>query len=659
MNANVTAEYLAERYVEEWRNNPSWKINSFRDRVLSDLGIKIGYYKAWLARGRAKFMIYGSASEQYARVWDYGKAVQKYSPGTVVNVVVDGLDRLEPPLFLRMYVCLSPLVRGFLKGCRPLIGVDGCLLKGSYPGQILVAVGKDGNNSIYPFAWATVEVENKETWCWFLECLKQSLDDLAMGGGFTYMSDRQKGLLEEFEEVWCPLLRRGFVMLANICPVLFVCSVYVLFVCSVCEVIMNAHFVIKADFEIAMESIRFLSEDAYEYLDNIPAQHWSRHAFSTNCKSNMLLNNMCETFNACIREAKDKPILTQMEWLRRYAMKRHNDKWEGVKKIQGKVMPYVTKLYERMERVVRHCIVQVSRDDTYEVNLNSDQVTVDLQNRTCTCYHWQLTGLPCVHGFSCILDKRSDPEEYVDHYYTRERYLEAYDLPVQPMPGPKHWEKIQLREPLPPPVRVMPGRPKSKKRKKEKGEGVADAAEGTSQKRQKRCQKCAQFGHYAKTCSNMPAEVKEPSSKPNSMGKPAVNTPWVVEQRRIKAARALNKTTPGASAGPNSIANKKFQQEEAKKKAATAAAKASSTAAAAAASQGAGAAASQGPKASSKTAAAKASQGASAPSQAAPSQRPNTRSRQSAGAEPYLCSQASTTTTTKNTTATRPSKKKN
>ncbi|XP_021721007.1 uncharacterized protein LOC110688546 [Chenopodium quinoa] len=182
MNANVTAEYLAERYVEEWRNNPSWKINSFRDRVLSDLGIKIGYYK-------------------YARVWDYGKAVQKYSPGTVVNVVVDGLDRPEPPLFLRMYVCLSQLVRGFLKGCRPLIGVDGCHLKGSYPGQILVAVGKDGNNSIYPFAWATVEVENKETWCWFLECLKQSLDDLAMGGGFTYMSDRQKGLLEAFEEV--------------------------------------------------------------------------------------------------------------------------------------------------------------------------------------------------------------------------------------------------------------------------------------------------------------------------------------------------------------------------------------------------------------------------------------------------------------------------
>ncbi|XP_021744830.1 uncharacterized protein LOC110710797 [Chenopodium quinoa] len=457
MNANVTAEYLAEKYVEEWRSNPNWKINNFRDK--------------------------------YSRVWDYGKAVQKYSPGTVVNVVVDQLDRPEPPLFLRMYVCLSPLVRGFLKGCRPLIGVDGCHLKGSYPGQILVVVGKDGNNSIYPFAWATVEVENKETWSWFLECLKQSLDDLEMGGGFTYMSDRQKGLLEAFEEV-VPFAEKRFC----------------------------------ADFEIAMESIRFLSEDAYEYLDNIPAQHWSRHAFSTNCKSNMLLNNMCETFNACIREARDKPILTQI---------------------------------------------------------------------------------------------------------------------------PKHWEKIQLREPLPPPVRVMPGRPKSKKRKKERGKGVAEA-EGTSQKRQKRCQKCAQFGHYAKTFSNVPAEVKQSSSHLNTKGKAIVNTAWVVKQRRTKATRALNKTTPGATTGPNRIVNKKFPQEEAKKKAAAAAAKTSSKAVA---SQGAEATSKGGLEPSEGTG--RASQGAEASSEG-----PNTRSRKYAGAEPYLCSQASTTTTAKNTTATRASKKK-
>ncbi|XP_021758837.1 uncharacterized protein LOC110723774 [Chenopodium quinoa] len=241
------------------------------------------------------------------------------------------------------------------------------------------------------------------------------------------------------------------------------------------------------DFEIAMESIRFLSEDAYVYLDNIPPRHWSRHAFPSQCNSNILLNNICETFNVVIRDARDKPILTQMEWLRRYVMKRHNDKREVVQKLDGKLMPYVSKKFDKIERVARHCIVQVSRADSYEVELNGDSVLVDLAMRTCTCYHWQLTGIPCVHGFACLMDKRVDPEDFVDMYYHRQTYMYAYEEPVKPMSGPKHWEKQGFSEPLSPAIRVMPGRPKSKKRKKERGEGEADRPVKT-QKNQKKVQ---------------------------------------------------------------------------------------------------------------------------------------------------------------------------
>ncbi|XP_021737519.1 uncharacterized protein LOC110704038 [Chenopodium quinoa] len=162
-NHNLTAEYLAEKYIEDFRSDPGLKIKAFRRKVLGDLRIEITYSKAWMARARAKLMIYGSASEQYARVWDYGKVVIKHSPRSGCVVVVDGVEKPEPPLFLRMYMFLAPLPKGFLSGYRPLIGLDGTHLKGPHPGQILVAVGKDGNNHIYPIAWATVEIENKET----------------------------------------------------------------------------------------------------------------------------------------------------------------------------------------------------------------------------------------------------------------------------------------------------------------------------------------------------------------------------------------------------------------------------------------------------------------------------------------------------------------
>jgi hypothetical protein len=54
--------------------------------------------------------------------------------------------------------------RGFLEGCKPIIGVDGCFLKGPFKGQLLSAVGRDGNNNMYPIAFAIVEAEVKDSW---------------------------------------------------------------------------------------------------------------------------------------------------------------------------------------------------------------------------------------------------------------------------------------------------------------------------------------------------------------------------------------------------------------------------------------------------------------------------------------------------------------
>ncbi|XP_021762063.1 uncharacterized protein LOC110726846 [Chenopodium quinoa] len=254
-NLNITAEFLAEQYIEDWRSNPSWKLKSFRRRVLGDLGIEITYSKAWMARARVKLLIYGSAAEQYARVWDYGKALMKYNPSTECNVVVDGIDRPEPPLFLRMFICLAHQQR------------DLC--------QILVAVGKDGNNNIYPIAWATAEIENTETWVWFFESLMKSLKDENQGLGYTFMSNRQKGLLEALQQV-VPYADTRY------CVRYIWANFKLQFSGAKFKDLLwpTARATTQCDFEVAMESINFLSEEAYNYLVDIPADHWSRHAFS-------------------------------------------------------------------------------------------------------------------------------------------------------------------------------------------------------------------------------------------------------------------------------------------------------------------------------------------------------------------------------------------
>ncbi|GKC96476.1 mutator type transposase [Tanacetum coccineum] len=66
-------------------------------------------------------------------------------------------------------------LRGFKEGLRDLLGLDGCFIKGQYPGQLLTAVGIDANHGIYPLAYAIVESENQHSWSWVFEMLREDM----------------------------------------------------------------------------------------------------------------------------------------------------------------------------------------------------------------------------------------------------------------------------------------------------------------------------------------------------------------------------------------------------------------------------------------------------------------------------------------------------
>ena len=84
--------------------------------------------------------------------------------------------------------------------------MDGAHLIGPYLGILLTSMGKDGNNNIFPVAWAVVETENEEIWTWFLNLLVDDLKSVPhatswvqeRGDAFSFMSDRQKVLALTF-----------------------------------------------------------------------------------------------------------------------------------------------------------------------------------------------------------------------------------------------------------------------------------------------------------------------------------------------------------------------------------------------------------------------------------------------------------------------------
>ena len=78
-----------------------------------------------------------------------------------------------------------------------MLCIDDTFLTGKYKGTILTAIGVDCNNQIIPITFAFVEIENTESWYWFLERVKWHV--VAERPGVCLISDRHSGLLAAIE----------------------------------------------------------------------------------------------------------------------------------------------------------------------------------------------------------------------------------------------------------------------------------------------------------------------------------------------------------------------------------------------------------------------------------------------------------------------------
>ncbi|KAL8525602.1 hypothetical protein ACS0TY_015011 [Phlomoides rotata] len=181
-----------------------------------------------------------------------------------------------------------------------------------------------------------------------------------------------------------------------------------------------------------MEELKVLSEQAWEWFQNKPPNQWSKAYFSEKAKCDMLLNNVCESFNSNILAARNKAIITMLEWIREYFVMRlvkNRDKAEANWK--GKLCPRIAKILERNSEQIVDCIPIKSNNFHYQVRcFHGGQYTIDLNHWRCSCRAWQLTGIPCTHAICVILGGQLEPEDFVHDYYTVAMYKESYKFSI-------------------------------------------------------------------------------------------------------------------------------------------------------------------------------------------------------------------------------------
>ena len=119
---------------------------------------------------------------------------------------------------------------------------------------------------------------------------------------------------------------------------------------------------------------------------------------------------------------------------------------------------------------------------------------VNLQDRTCSCRQWQVFGLPCKHALAFITSlSDAHINNYVDLYYSTEKFRAAYSNLIPAMPDKGQWPESHHGFFMHPPLlKATAGRSKTERYK------------GCSDKKRKKgkhlCPICKEYGHHWHNC---------------------------------------------------------------------------------------------------------------------------------------------------------------
>ena len=159
----MTSSRIANKFKDQIKDNPTWKVELIRQSVLTEFHCDVSLAKC----KRAKALVLQEALDctkgEYSKVYDYKLELERSNPGSTVVVMLNP-DIVLKKVFQRFYVCFDACKKGFKAGCRRVIGLDGCFLKGATNGELLCAIARDANNQMYLLAWAYVEPETYDSW---------------------------------------------------------------------------------------------------------------------------------------------------------------------------------------------------------------------------------------------------------------------------------------------------------------------------------------------------------------------------------------------------------------------------------------------------------------------------------------------------------------
>ena len=159
--------------------------------VMEKWGYEISYKKALDGNYKALRQLFGDFSQSYIEIPHLFLALDQVNPGCVVIWKTFNSNMSNTEIFQRVLWSFKSSIEGF-EHYHPVLSIDGTHLNEKYKGTLLIAMGCNGNNQLFPLAFVITEGKNIDSWGWFLACIRNRVTQWTR---ICVISDRHPGIM--------------------------------------------------------------------------------------------------------------------------------------------------------------------------------------------------------------------------------------------------------------------------------------------------------------------------------------------------------------------------------------------------------------------------------------------------------------------------------
>ncbi|CAL2227495.1 unnamed protein product [Prunus armeniaca] len=452
INKAMGSRLVSSIVKDKVRSNPLVRPIELITDLKENYGLDIPYHVAWYGKESATKDLHGDEELSYAHLPWYVNVLKASNVGS--HCVLDcGEDGSR---FQRIFICFKASIEGF-RWCRPMLFIDGTFVTNKYKGTLLGATAKNGNK----------------------------------GRQLTFISDRHDAIIDAVRTVF-PASPHGFCLyhlkenLKKKYPHAVGSSFKDYILWLFCKLLY------APTVEEYQDTLKKLRDDGGskiidKFLADLPVQNFA-NAFFPGKRYGEVSNALSESFNSWIKDVRRLPIYEMIDTVRIKMMemisrrKLASEKWSSV------LCPVIEDELKNLAAKGRHWRICRASESVFEVHADLS-VMVNLDERFCSCYQWQLLGFPCQHAIQVIQHSGLCLYNFVDEYYKADFYKATYATHIFPIPD------IEKPPPgdvflLPPHTRKPPGRPPTKHFKS-----------SSETKRQVKCKRCGSCDrHNRRTC---------------------------------------------------------------------------------------------------------------------------------------------------------------